>query len=56
MTIDEILSILDAARAAGDVRLYELAWVALGYHRHPGFMPATAEEREAAVRRLRGDR
>lgn len=52
MTIDEILSIRDAAMATGDVKRYELAWVALGYHRHPGFLPATAQEREAAARKL----
>ncbi len=49
MTIDEIIAIRDAAQARGDERTYRTAWVALGHHRHPAFLPATEAERWLAL-------
>jgi len=52
VTTDEIIAIRDAAQARGDERTYRTAWVALGHHRHPAFLPATEAERRLALTEL----
>jgi hypothetical protein len=52
MTDEEIMSIRNAAQDKGDTSTYNTAWVALGYWRHPAFVPATADERATAIRML----
>lgn len=52
MTQNQIIQVRDEAQAAGDNRTYVTAWVALGFHRHPAFLPATAAEQTAAVAEL----
>lgn len=52
MTLDEIIEVRDAAAERGDQATYLLAWVALGYHRHPAFTLATDSEREKALQTL----
>lgn len=54
MTTEQLVEIMAAAEQAGNTRVYHLAWVGLGYHRHPAFLPATEEEKADAIKTLAG--
>lgn len=49
VTQSQIVEIKDRALARGDIKTYHLAWVALGYWRHPAFLPATRDEVAEAI-------
>lgn len=51
LTHAQLLQVQAAAYDSKDERAIEDAWLALGYHRHPAFLPANDDDQRAGAER-----